>query len=235
MIPIGIFRSRLETFRNFSVSHFSMKSISVVGVLLALSAANAAANDLAPVPGTWFTQNGPISVEFRRKSSVDINGARAAGVEANPDDGYTLSDSIGYYITPRISAQLVLGITPETDVKNQAGARLGTVTYGAPSFLVDYRLTELGALQPFVGIGGMYLFFKDERDGVLENLKVDDAFGLILRAGAEVMLDHRFGLYAAANKVFIDTEARGNIGAAAVKADLELDPWIFQTGVTYRF
>lgn len=196
---------------------------------------HAAETDLAPRAGSWFTQNGPIIINFRKKSEVSVNGAVAAGVEANPKDDLTISNSIGYNFTPNISAQLVLGITPETVVTNQDDARLGKMTYGAPSILFDYKLTHFGALQPFAGVGAMYIFVSDEEDGALTNLKVDDAFGLILRAGAEVMMDSRFGFYFAANKIFIDTEASGNLGANRVDAKLDLDPWIFQSGMTYRF
>ena len=164
-----------------------------------------------------------------------MNGAVAPGVEANPSDGVTVSNSIGYNFSPNLSAQLVLGFTPRTAVKNQDGVYLGKVTYGAPSFLLDYRLANLGHFQPFIGIGAMYLFFTDDADGALTRLKVDDAFGLILRVGAEVMFDNKYGAYFAANRIFIDADASGNLGAARVNANLDLDPWIFQTGVSYRF
>jgi outer membrane protein len=64
---------------------------------------------------------------------------------------------------------------------------------------------------------------------------VDDSFGLILRAGAEVMLNRTFGAYFAANKIIIDADASGYLGGSRVDAKLDLDPWILQAGVTYRF
>lgn len=209
---------------------------SVIGVVLAGGGvAKADEPSLVPAAGSWFTQNGPITINFRGKSDVSVNGELAPTVKATPKDDLTLSNSIGYNFTENFSAQLVLGITADTAVNNQDGDRLGRIEYGAPSVVFDYRLTRFGALQPFAGVGAMYLFFFDEKDAALQNLKVDDSFGLILRAGAEVMLDSRFGFYAAANKVFIDTEANASLGTAKVHADLELDPWIFQFGTTYRF
>ena len=190
---------------------------------------------LAPLAGSWFTQNGPIGIHFRDKSEVRVNGTRVSGLEANAADDFTLSNSIGYHVTPNISAQLVLGIPTETEVNNQDGARLGKISYGAPSFVLDYRLNQFGAIQPFAGIGAMYLFFYDEEDAALSNLKVDDTVGLILRAGAEMMLDRNFGIYVAANKVFIEADARADLGANRVNAQLDLDPWIPQAGITFRF
>lgn len=202
--------------------------------LAPISCALAEDTSLTPRAKSWFTQNGPIVINFRRKSDVSVDGTPVP-VNAEPDDDLTVSNAIGYNFTSNISAQLVLGITADTSVDTQDDVRLGRVEYGAPSILLDYRFTQFGAFQPFVGVGGMYLFFFDEKDAVLTNLKVDDSVGFILRAGAEVMLDSRFGFYAAANKVFIDTEATARLGAGRVKADLDLDPWIFQFGTTYRF
>lgn len=210
-------------------------ALAFIGVA-ALAAASARADEqnLAPRAGSWFTQNGPIIVNFAKESRVSVNGAPVA-VEANPDNNVTMSNSIGYNFTPNISAQLVLGVTPETDVNTQTGTRLGSIVYGAPSILVDYKWTHLGAMQPFVGVGGMYIFVWEENDGALQDLKVDDTFGLILRAGTEYMINEKIGLYASANKIFADTEASGTLGGARVNAKLDLDPWIYQFGATYRF
>jgi outer membrane protein len=210
----------------------------MLGVCAALTLApDARAEDASFVPraGSWFTQNGPIYINFKKESEVSVGGSVAPGAEATPRNGVTVSNSIGYNFTSNISGQLVLGFMPRTAVNNQDGVYLGKVTYGAPSVLLDYRLASFGAFQPFIGIGGMYLFFTDEADGALTNLKVKDSVGLILRAGAEVMLNDKYGLYLAANRIFIDADARGYLGTARVDADLDLDPWIFQTGLTYRF
>lgn len=195
---------------------------------------NAQDANLAPKAGSWFTQNGPIIINFRRKSDVLVDGVPAA-VEANPGNNVTMSNSIGYNFMPNLSTQLVLGVTPETDVTTQTGTKLGSITYGAPSILIDYRWTQFGALQPFVGVGGMFIFVSDEKDGALRNLKVDNTFGLILRAGSELMITKEIGIYMSANKIFAETEASGLLGTSRVDAKIDLRPWIYQFGVSYRF
>jgi outer membrane protein len=206
----------------------------VAATLWGAESSTADEGGLAPRANSWFTQNGPIIVNFAKESQVSVDGAPAA-VEANPDNNVTMSNAIGYNFTPNISAQLVLGVTPESDVNTQTGTRLGSIVYGAPSVLLDYKWTRFGAMQPFVGIGGMYIFIWEEKDGALQDLKVDDTFGLILRAGTEYMINERIGIYTSANKIFADTEASGNLDGARVDAKLDLDPWIYQFGVTYRF
>lgn len=209
----------------------------IFGAMLLASphAASAADEGLAPLPGTWFTQNGPIWIRFRGASTVRVNGAPAPGVKAIPQDDVTISNSIGYNVTQEISAQLILGLLTSTPVKDQNGVQLGRTSYGAPSFVVDYRFNQFGPIQPFVGVGAMYLFFYNGKDAVLSNLKVDNSTGAILRTGAELMLTQNIGLYFAANKVFIGSTAHARLGANRVDAKLELDPWILQAGVTYRF
>lgn len=207
------------------------------GAMLSTAPNTASASDeaLAPIAGSWFTQNGPIWIRFREASTVRVDGARAAGVKAIPQDDVTMSNSIGYNFTPNISAQLVLGALTSTQVENGDGVKLGKTSFGAPSIVVDYRFTELGAIQPFLGVGAMYLFFYDEKDAALSNLKVKDSVGAILRAGAEVMFNQNIGVYFAANKVFIESSAHADLGASRVDAKIKFDPWILQTGVTYRF
>lgn len=212
-----------------------LQSVAFIGsILLGCAAAKADDYSLAPRAGSWFTQNGPIIVNFRKKSEVTVDGV-SVNVQANPDNNVTMSNAIGYNFTPNISAQLVLGVTPSTDVTTQTGTKLGAITYGAPSILVDYKWTSMGALQPFVGVGGMFIFVSDEKDGALQGLKVDDTFGLILRAGSELMINKNVGVYMSTNKIFANTEATGSLGASKVDAKLDLDPWIYQFGVTYRF
>jgi outer membrane protein len=212
-------------------------SAALTGVILLSLPIEASASEqaLAPVAGTWFTQNGPIWIRFREASTVRVDGARAAGVKAIPQDDATMSNSIGYNFTSNISAQLVLGALTSTHVENQNGVKLGKTSFGAPSVVIDYRFTELGAIQPFVGVGAMYLFFYDEKGAALSNLKVRDSLGAILRTGAEVMFNQNVGVYVAANKVFIESSAQARLGASRVDAKIEFDPWILQTGVTYRF
>jgi outer membrane protein len=231
-ISAGRTRARLSGGAQHMVRRLFWAFVSV-GVIIAGTGA-ADADDLAPRAGSWFTQNGPIIVNFAKESSVSVNGAPTT-IEANPDNSVTMSNAIGYNFTPNISAQLVLGVTPESDVNTQDGTRLGSFVYGAPSILLDYKWTHFGAVQPFVGVGGMFIFIWEEKDGALRDLKIDDTFGVILRAGTEYMINEKIGIYTSANKIFANTDASGTLGGARVDAKVDLDPWIYQFGVTYRF
>lgn len=208
---------------------------------IALVATAATANsNVTPRAGTWFTQNGAVVIDYRGKSEVTLDGAPGPGVAAIPNNDLTMGNGYGYYLTDDISVQLVLGRGPTTNVTDGAGTKLGEMWYGAPSLVADYNFTQFGALQPFIGAGVSYIWVIDEEDGFIKDLDIDSTFGFILRAGAQVMLDERFGVFFAANKIFADTDARGVIEVApdveiAVAAELDLDPWIYQAGFTYRY
>ncbi|ODN72108.1 OmpW family protein [Methylobrevis pamukkalensis] len=49
------------------------------------------------------------------------------------------------------------------------------------------------------------------------------------------MLSDQLGLFVDVKHVFLSTEATGRLGEAAVKADVDLNPTIVHTGLTYRF
>lgn len=191
--------------------------------------------ELEPKAGTWYTQAGAVIIKYRDESEVSINGDVVPGAGAHVHDDSTIGLALGYFITPNLSLMAVLGRGPETEITDNGGNKLGEMWYGAPSLVLDYRLPTLGAIQPFIGIGATYIVVLEEMDGAIEDLEIDSTFGFVLRAGAEVMIDSHWGVFMAANKVFADTSAAGHIGAATVGAEIELDPWIYQGGITHRF
>ena len=214
------------------ISHFFIAASTMA--ITFLSATHAAWADNRPEAGSWFTQNGAVIINYERKSSVTLDGSPAPSLEAAPADDLTLGNALGYYLTPNISMMLVLGVAAETSV-NSHGTRLGKMNYGAPSIVLDYHFTRFGAFQPFVGVGASWIHIFESKDDLITNLEIDDTFGFILRAGAEVMISDKFGAFFAVNKVFASTEAYGLVGGDPIHADIDLDPWIFQVGFVNRF
>lgn len=54
-----------------------------------------------------------------------------------------------------------------------------------------------------------------------------------LQVGADYKLDAHWLLNADVKKIFLNTDVSVNNGA--VRADVDLDPWVFGLGVGYRF
>ena len=57
--------------------------------------------------------------------------------------------------------------------------------------------------------------------------------GPALQVGFDYWLNENWSINVDVKKIWLDVDATLNDGA--IKADIELDPWIFGTGISYRF
>jgi outer membrane protein len=106
-----------------------------------------------------------------------------------------------------------------------------------PALTLQYHFTGMGAWKPYVGAGVQYIAFFDEGVGAnllgATSVSIDDAWGLTLQAGLDVSIGNGWSLNADVKKTWLDTEISWN--GTGVRADADLDPWIFSVGLGYRF
>ena len=184
------------------------------------------------------------------------------GVGANIADIATLGFEAGYFVTPNVSIDVSGGFPLWAKVTSKGafavpvpglGSLLvpsGTeLTSVAPSFIpvtVLYHVTQFGRLQPYVGAGIAPVFSLRQRSAFNTGVTVDPTVGLIVEAGADVMLDRHWGWSFDVKKLFANGEAHSagvNLAVlgAPVTAPLagtlktHFQPWVFSTGVDYRF
>ena len=215
-----------------------MKSTIALAVALGLAAA-------APVAAQdrtgWYIQAGAASVGFSESASVAAGGSSIPGASATLSDNVTLGLGIGYRFSDPFSVIAILGVPPTTTVKGTgplAGVTVGDVTYGPLIVAANYHFPTAGKFQPFVGAGFNYTLVFDTKDSGITNLKADNAFGGVLRIGFDYMISDTDGMFFSANKVFVDTKARGNataLGGAPVEANIDLNPLILHAGWVHRF
>lgn len=74
-----------------------------------------------------------------------------------------------------------------------------------------------------------------ERDGALNHVKVEPALGVSGQFGANYMLTPNWGVFADLKYAYLRTKSRGYLGLTPVSADVKLDPFVFSTGVTYKY
>ncbi|MFO8140480.1 MAG: OmpW family outer membrane protein, partial [Marinobacter sp.] len=81
-----------------------------------------------------------------------------------------------------------------------------------------------------------------ELDGAISSSKLDldDSFGVAVEIGMDYMLSENFGLNAAIWWADINTDATitayaGDVKAAEVKTEVEIDPMVYMVGFTYMF
>lgn len=174
---------------------------------------------------------------------------RARAVHINPADksdpvgGIGASDRIGvsdktipevditYFVTPNISAELVLTYPQKHDVYLD-GKTVGTFKHLPPTLLAQYHFSPSSQISPYVGVGVNWTTFSKNKildgAGSLEH----DSFGLALQAGVDYKLDKNWSLNLDIKKVQI----RSDVLIAGVKASkVKVDPVLLGVGVGYRF
>ena len=67
------------------------------------------------------------------------------------------------------------------------------------------------------------------------NLDVDDSIGLSLQLGVDYQLDDKWLINEAVWNMDIETEASFDSAVGKVKADLDIDPWVYMISVGYKF
>lgn len=145
---------------------------------------------------------------------------------------------ISYFFTENIAAELILAITPH-DVQ-AAGTSLGRVDLGdtwllPPTLLLQYHLPLKGGFKPYIGAGVNYTIFFDENapGGTVTSIDYENSFGPAVQFGMDYLIDDHWFLNIDVKKIWINTDVEINGGA--IKADVDIDPWIIGAGVGYRF
>ena len=174
------------------------------------------------------------------------------GVGAKIDDVLTLGAQFGYFFTDNISAEIAVGLPLDAKVTTTGatggpllpvGTQLATVMPAIVPLTVDYHFTQLGAFQPYVGIGIAPLFSLRQKNAFDTGVTVDPTVGLVLQAGTDVMIDRHWGVSFDVKKVFAYGKSHGTgifttgTGALPILSEqhTHYQPWLLTTGVVYRF
>lgn len=214
--------------------------------LMALSVGGAVAADMStPVykaPAVPEPES-PWMIRVRALYVMPESGGWVNGV-ANSDLSY--SDSvvpeldITYFFTKNIAAELILGVTPH-DIDGGGSlaplGQIGKVWLLPPTLTLQYHFTDFGPFKPYIGAGINYtaFFSQSTSNPAVTQLDVHDSFGWALQAGFDWMIDKHWGINVDVKKIFLEPDFTVTVGGAQLTGTAQLNPWIFGTGVTYRF
>lgn len=166
---------------------------------------------------------------------------------------YTLGIEFGLFLTPNIALAISAGIPPVLHAKatgftldSAFGTNLlGSSRWGPAMLLAQYHFTNFGALQPYVGLGPVYLLnFGNIADGLLvKNFGIAQTWGFALQAGFNYMITPNIGVFVDGKKVWLSTDIRGTVvgtealypGGIPIRTHVQLDPWVASTGLTLKF
>lgn len=172
-----------------------------------------------------------IGVLPDESSSVSVGGDVNAGDAIAPEVDFS------YFFSDYFSAELIAGTTQHSLSHNAAGD-LGSTWILPPTLTVQYHPMPDNAFSPYVGAGLNYSMFYGEKSAngnAISDLDVDGGVGYALQAGFDYWIDEHWGVNLDVKKLFLNVDADVNVGGAAVSADIDLDPWIIGTGISYRF
>lgn len=172
-----------------------------------------------------------IDVIPDESSSVSVGGNAKVG------DGLSPEVDLSYYFTDYISAEIIAGTTQHS-LSHSAAGDLGRTWVLPPTLTVQYHPLPHNDFSPYVGAGLNYSIFYGENsangNGVT-GLDLDGGIGYALQAGADYWIDENWGVNVDVKKLFLNVDAKMNVGGAPVTADVDLDPWVVGAGVSYRF
>ena len=158
----------------------------------------------------------------------------------------------GYFFTPNWSLEvssavplwLTIKITGFSATPPFSGTVLSKLLPGVVPITAVYHFTQFGALQPYLGGGIVPSFELAVQDGFNTGGSFAPTVGLVAQAGSDYMFNRNWGVFLDVKKLFIWSTGKstgfdlgppiGTIpGAATIKTTFQ--PWLFSTGVAYRF
>jgi outer membrane protein len=182
---------------------------------------------------------GPAAIVLSESATLFAAGQRLPGANISIKPQATVAVEAGYFLTSNVAVSFTGGLPPFAKIEGagtMAGVgRVGATTYGPMTLTAHYHFTEIGRLQPYVGAGPAFMYVFDEKDGVMAELKVDNAVGFAFQVGADYMVTDRWGLFIDVKKAILRTEAKGFYGIAPIDADIKLDPLVVHGGISVRF
>ena len=222
----------------------------VAGSLLATGLVCSTGSALAYEAGDVILRAGIASVQPDESSSaLEINGTAAAGTGAGVNGDEQLGLTGTYMLTANIGVGLLAATPFEHDITaNGLGPAIdaGDTKHLPPTLTLQYfPMAPSSAFQPYVGVGINYTAFFDEGvDSDLEaalgetggDLELDDSIGLALEAGFDFAIDDHWVINAAVWYIDIETSADFTFDSGTrIKADVDIDPWVYMLGVGYKF
>ena len=180
-------------------------------------------------------------------SNVSLNGTAIAGTGVNVDSDTQLG-IVGTYMLKSYLGVSVLASTPfDHDIRGNDAVgidRIGTAKQLPPTVTLDYfPLKSSNPFQVHFGLGLNYTrFFSDDTESEFDDafgsssLDLDDSFGLALKAGFDYQINDKFGINATVYRIDIDTDATINTASGSVlTVDVDIDPYVYIIGASYKF
>lgn len=193
---------------------------SLLPVLLALAAAPA----LAQSAGDWT-----VGVGLGYVAPKSDNGL-LAGAPTTINENTRPTLTFEYFIQDNLGIEL-LAATPFKHTATIAGVGTATTKQLPPTLSLVYHFDNGSTVTPFVGAGLNYTAFFSEKSA-LGPVRMDDSFGLAVKAGFDVKLSEKGALRTEVRWMDIDSDV--SLGGAKI-GTAEIDPVVFGISYVHNF
>lgn len=167
----------------------------------------------------------------------DTDGSTSLGGRPDADNDVVPELDFTYFFTKHIAMELILA-TSSHDLRAE-GTIAGDLDLGdarllPPTLLLQYHFTTSRQFSPYIGVGVNYTVSFDEESGNDTNsLRIDNSLGPALQVGLDYWFNDHWGINLDIKKIWIEVDA--SINGGAITGDVELNPLVIGTGVSYRF
>jgi outer membrane protein len=170
---------------------------------------------------------------------MTVGGAPYPGATLKTDSHYSPSVEVGWNIDDSFAAVATLGLPPTIDASGggtvAALGKLSQVTYGPTSLTLQYHILNTGFFRPYVGAVASYLMmFKSTDASVVTNIHMTRDLAPVVEAGADFMVNGRYGFYVEAKKSWLGTTATGSLLGNPLVAHAPIHPLVISLGTVFR-
>lgn len=184
--------------------------------------------------------------------SSNINLPGVPTLTTDVDDDTQLSIIPMYMLTDNVGIELLAATPFEHDISLQGkGVDLpaGSTKHLPPTISLQwYPRGGKDGWQPYLGMGVNYTIFWDEDtskqlDDTLNavigstktSLDLDNSFGLAFQVGVDIPVANNWAINAAVYYLDIDTNGTVSTDVANVNFKTNIDPFVYNLGIAYRF
>lgn len=179
------------------------------------------------------------------------------GGQIHVDNNFIPELDFTYYFTKNIAAELILGTTkhsvatrgsdlstPAVGGPSSADVDLGSVYLLPPTLMLQYHFNVGEVFKPYVGVGGNYTIFFNEKSGAANGISYKDSFGYGYQFGFDIDITDKFFINVDFKKLFLKTDVTvdasnllqpGFGNELNIPAKVKLDPMFIGFGVGMRF
>ena len=195
--------------------------LSLAPALLALMAATPV---FAQSAGDWT-----VGVGVGWVSPKSDNGL-LAGAATSVDNDLRPTLTVEYFPWNNVGIEL-LAATPFEHTATISGVGTATTKHLPPTLSLVYHIPTAGKVTPFVGAGINYTTFFSE-ESALGVVKLDDSFGLAVKAGFDVAISDKGALRTEVRWMDIDSDV--TLDGAPI-GTVNIDPVVFGLSYVMKF